>query len=353
MKVCPHCTFINESHCVTCKMCLLPFAMSEMGSSQNTSSSPSCSSSQMNPVIIDLTSDRRYLPTIPEIPALNDCIMHQITITYGSIHYLNKKVFLSSASNTQYPLRATEYSCGYMNLHTLSRSIANLPHLTSFIHWEILVNWLRRPDAQTVPVIQALIEEAWNLGGMDSVGAEYLGRLVGTKKWIGATEVVSLMRYFGVDAKVVDFKSDRFPGGQSEMAVTIIRWLYSYYTKVWSNVSGAFIENEVFIPPIYMQYQGHSVTIVGIEVREDLTDLSQANLLVFDPGATIRDIEFMSDELSCGNIPSTIRRPALQMLMLRNAFQLVYVTDQALALNHNNTVIVGEDPAFVINLGEI
>ena len=48
-------------------------------------------------------------------------------------------------------------------------------------------------DIPSIPKIQALIESAWHQG-FDPQGCQQLnGRLVNTKKWIGATEIVALL----------------------------------------------------------------------------------------------------------------------------------------------------------------
>ena len=49
----------------------------------------------------------------------------------------------------------------------------------------------------------------------DTTGAEQLGgKLRGTKKWIGATEVAVLLRSQGVRAQIVDFSSVATPHAQ-------------------------------------------------------------------------------------------------------------------------------------------
>jgi len=46
--------------------------------------------------------------------------------------------------------------------------------------------------------LQQLIEHAWS-AGFDEAGSRQLGgRLVGTRKWIGATEIYALLSFLGV-----------------------------------------------------------------------------------------------------------------------------------------------------------
>ena len=55
--------------------------------------------------------------------------------------------------------------------------------------------------------MQRFIEDAW-MAGFDVEGAaQFGGRLVGTREWIGTTEAAALLRYFGLRAVIVDFES--------------------------------------------------------------------------------------------------------------------------------------------------
>jgi hypothetical protein len=50
--------------------------------------------------------------------------------------------------------------------------------------------------------------------GFDPAGAEEMGGVVtGGCKWIGATEVAAMLRFFGVDARIVDFAVGADDGG--------------------------------------------------------------------------------------------------------------------------------------------
>jgi hypothetical protein len=66
-----------------------------------------------------------------------------------------------------------------------------------------------------IPSLQAWLECAW-AAGFDRTGAEQLGGSVqGSHKWVGTTEATALMRFFGVRARIVDFKgaTSRAPTG--------------------------------------------------------------------------------------------------------------------------------------------
>eukprot|EP00210_Caulerpa_lentillifera_P009594 g9151.t1 len=91
------------------------------------------------------------------------------------------------------------FGCGYRNLQML------VSHLLtrSEIHRGVLFGGVEYvPD---VASLQAWLECCWNQGydlqGMDSLE----GQVQGSRKWIGTTDVVSLLRQFGIQAEFVDF----------------------------------------------------------------------------------------------------------------------------------------------------
>jgi len=57
---------------------------------------------------------------------------------------------------------------------------------------------LGRPLMPSVYKLQQLIEQAW-AAGYDEAGCRQLaGKLVGTRKWIGATEIYAVLTFLGV-----------------------------------------------------------------------------------------------------------------------------------------------------------
>ncbi len=107
--------------------------------------------------------------------------------------------------------------------------------------------------------------------GYDVAGGEQLGgRLSGTRKWIGATEIAALLRHAGIRAEVRDFHRPTAADGTHP---ALFAWVVDYFSS--RARSGAVA------PPLYLQHQGHSRTVVGAEVtaRKGSPD----RLLVFDP----------------------------------------------------------------------
>lgn len=58
----------------------------------------------------------------------------------------------------------------------------------------------------------------------------------------------------------------------------MLDWIQSYFTpNITSNQKNVYITNR---PPLYLQHQGHSRTVVGIELLKS----GKRNLILFDPG---------------------------------------------------------------------
>ncbi|KAM4695155.1 zinc finger-containing ubiquitin peptidase 1 isoform 1-T2 [Discoglossus pictus] len=124
-----------------------------------------------------------------------------------------------------------------------------------------------------IPKIQSMIESAWK-EGFDPQGASHFnGRLQGTKAWIGACEVYCLLTSMLLKCRIIDFHK---PSSQSGTHPFLFEWVLNYYSS--DTRSGKVICTSK--PAIYLQHQGHSRTIVGIEERKNKTYC----LLLFDPG---------------------------------------------------------------------
>lgn len=131
-------------------------------------------------------------------------------------------------------------------------------------------------DILSIREIQAGIEEAWRKG-YDIEGAGQLHwKLVGTKKWIGTTEVYAFLTEKGLDVDIIQFD------GQSP-ASKLMQFCRAYFELP----SGTPVEPKVIISsrhPLYFQHQGHSRTIVGF-----IQTLTGSVLLVFDPAKRVSD----------------------------------------------------------------
>lgn len=156
------------------------------------------------------------------------------------------------------------------------------------------------PKPSLIPTIRELqeqIEFAWS-NGFDPAGASQLNRnVIGTKKWIGTTEAWSVLCSLGVRCSILDFY---IPTGPNSTHPAMLSAIYNYFrSPPWSPLTAPDVMNvsnyrqreedqkiiQTSKPPLYMQHQGHSRTVIGIEV---LTT-GELNLLVFDPGRWIHN----------------------------------------------------------------
>ncbi|XP_030750524.1 zinc finger-containing ubiquitin peptidase 1-like [Sitophilus oryzae] len=171
------------------------------------------------------------------------------------------------------------WGCGYRNIQMIISSL-----LTHTGYNERLYKlWHKeKPPRSAVPSIsrlQSLIEEAWSQG-FDIQGSEQLGcRLVNTRKWIGATEVVTLLSFLRIRCQLVDFHRPTGPRGSHP---ELFKWVWNYFE---SAAAGEFT------PPLYLQHQGHSRTIMGIELHRD----SSLVLLVLDPSHSPQEVAQLGD----------------------------------------------------------
>merc|ERR1719219_1642579 len=120
--------------------------------------------------------------------------------------------------------------------------------------------------------LQSLIEAAWRKG-YDVQGCEQLGgKLVNTRKWIGATEIVAFFTANRIKTELLDF---HMPTGKDGTHPKLFQWVLDYFRER--------ARAKAFTPPLYLQHQGHSRTIVGIEVLASGQAGHNLRLLVFDP----------------------------------------------------------------------
>lgn len=159
--------------------------------------------------------------------------------------------------------------------------------------------------------LQRNIEEAWN-AGYDPKGAEhYKHRLVGKKSQIGAVEVSYCLLFLRIDCCIVQFI--RCPESRTQLGPFCV----AYFTKQHHQACpccdsaaeqrGSLVEVQQILHnlslhqgnlpvagsslksinckcptfPLYLQWKGHSVLVIGVERHE--TDDKVKNLLVFDP----------------------------------------------------------------------
>ncbi|KAM0747168.1 DUF1671-domain-containing protein [Meredithblackwellia eburnea MCA 4105] len=182
------------------------------------------------------------------------------------------------------------WGCGYRNAQMIFSSLRELPcyhHLTPKGHITTPI--------PTISECQIMIEDAWKAGHDPPGAAHFKHRLQNKPAWIGTTEVYTLLTWMGIRAKVIDFPKVKNGGSKNTIHMALVKWIVEYFDDPASSSSTSkrpandamellMASNGVPVQvtkkqPLYLQHQGHSRTVVGIEKGK-----SGDWLLVFDPG---------------------------------------------------------------------
>ncbi|XP_078398358.1 zinc finger-containing ubiquitin peptidase 1 isoform X2 [Cetorhinus maximus] len=161
------------------------------------------------------------------------------------------------------------WGCGYRNFQMLFSSLMKMEGYKRELHDLVI---------PCIPKIQSMIEEAWKDGFDPQGAAHFQNKLQGTRAWIGATEIYSLLTFLRINCQIVDF---HHPTGPSDTHPRLFEWLRQFYSS--GRDAGPRLQPKVIWtnkPPIYLQHHGHSRTIIGIEERNN----GKLCLLIFDPG---------------------------------------------------------------------
>ncbi|XP_046436198.1 zinc finger-containing ubiquitin peptidase 1-like isoform X1 [Neodiprion fabricii] len=206
------------------------------------------------------------------------------------------------------------WGCGYRNMQMLISSLLQHTGFNDLVYkaWGSGVGSSSTTDCPSrsampsISRLQTIVEWAW-AQGFDIQGAEQLGsKLVNTRKWIGATEVVTLLSSLRIRCQLIDFhiptSSD---GGHPEM----FNWVLQYFHKT-----------EEFKPPLYLQHQGHSRTIMGVEQLRD----GSITMLVLDPSHSPSQMSQFSSTSSAPGAMRLVRKSAAAMKARQ--YQVVAVT---------------------------
>ncbi|XP_073991950.1 zinc finger-containing ubiquitin peptidase 1-like isoform X2 [Rhodnius prolixus] len=187
------------------------------------------------------------------------------------------------------------WGCGYRNTQMM---LSSLVHHTGY-NEQLYKQWMlgrssgELPSRSAMPSISRLqqhIEWAWSQG-FDTQGADQLGgQLVNTRKWIGATEVVTVLSSLRIRCQLVDFHRPTSPNGSHP---ELFKWVSDYFQ--------AFDD---FKPPLYLQHQGHSRTIIGVEQLRD----GGENLLILDPSHSPSQMAGLRSTATAPNVLRLIRK---------------------------------------------
>ncbi|GAA5837453.1 hypothetical protein JCM3766R1_000447 [Sporobolomyces carnicolor] len=280
------------------------------------------------------------------LPVIRDALSSSNRSSHG-------KTLVAYLANDQVEHIGTKFGdwgwgCGYKNLQMILSSAIHLPQYAALSRQLASLDGTdgSRTDEvpiPTIPELQAIIESAWSQG-FDPPGARHFHhKLVGSKRWIGTTEVFTALSFLGYRSRIVDFpkvkKGEIDADGSSDGThQTLIKWIVSYFSTNPSSDKRDDAANEPDKPhdayaalfaaashdnhrrrgedggarvamtvsrskqPLYLQHQGHSRTIVGIERMKSSAPRSLKEgsgsggdrvgegdewLLIFDPGKPI------------------------------------------------------------------
>ena len=197
------------------------------------------------------------------------------------------------------------WGCGYRNTQMLMSALLQDP-----VFNESLLYHLSCKGLPSVASLQQFIEKAWK-SGFDVAGAEQLGgKLTGTRKWIGSTEIAALLRSFHIKTKIVDFHQ---PTGAGNTHPAMFEWIQKYFKN---NATGSSL-------PLYLQHQGHSRLCIGYE--EHTSADNPLHLLLFDPSHSPAQMRKLLNTYD-GKMKSHTRilRRSIKQMQARQ-YQIVYV----------------------------
>ncbi|KAI9371128.1 DUF1671-domain-containing protein [Aspergillus egyptiacus] len=185
--------------------------------------------------------------------------------------------------------------CGYRNIQML----------VSYLQESLGPGRDRFPGPlPTILGLQDMIEHAWDLG-INGVGRAETGSIKGTRKYIGTSEVRCEASSIG--------KRNGIPAHSA-----LLSHIAAYFRS-----ASPFDEEKVVLtnlPPIYFQHHGHSMTVIGFEIRGK----GSANILVFDPAFKTPSV---FKDLRTNNImasdPARILKEYRRVLNMRNLPNIV------------------------------
>ena len=216
--------------------------------------------------------------------------------------------------------QSDKWSCGFRNLQMMLTSM--IPHMpANHSFFQTIPRRQPNPAIPSLRQLQTALEDSWK-EGFDPAGARHFNyTIVGRASKIGAVEVSSGLTYSGVDSTVVQFIRCRESRGM------LSNFIKAYFSKSvgidgcpfcatkpsssqqlrsdfcakqllqFANV-GLQIEPACDCPlfPLYLQWEGHSVSIVGIA--------KDNSFLILDP---LKDGRQMKTDLQRGKVPSCLR----------------------------------------------
>ncbi|CAN8073605.1 unnamed protein product [Agarophyton chilense] len=167
------------------------------------------------------------------------------------------------------------WDCGYRNIQIIFSALLYEPASAAILaeaHFK---------EVPSIPEIAASIESAWSKGYDPEGAAHFEHTLTDKEAWIGATEAFVLFRALNFNVFITNFETPT----DSERKL-MFQWIFKHFDKCCSgrNCSlhlprKALATSKPLVCPIFCQWQGHSLTIVGAEKTRN----GDFFLVVLDP----------------------------------------------------------------------
>ncbi|GMH58422.1 hypothetical protein TrST_g1009 [Triparma strigata] len=179
-----------------------------------------------------------------------------------------RRFFRLCAPSLRLYKQSTKWSCGYENFRMVLSSIllSPSPHpLKSSLNILTGRGDEKLPEGFDEPSIislQKMIKIGW-VNGFDLQGSVHFGgEIVGSKRWTGALEFAHVINMLGLISRTREFRVEKvtpnqsFAGSRTNIVVELMKFVWGYFEG--GSDGGAAL-------PLYFQYPGHSLTIVGVE----------------------------------------------------------------------------------------
>lgn len=208
------------------------------------------------------------------------------------------------------------WGCGYKNVQNIISSL----QLSGRRH-------LFGGAVPAIPAVQRAIDDA-HRDGFDTVGARQLGVPMKKRRWIGPTDCAAMLTHRGVDVALYDFV---YEGRGVPRYPTLAAFVWKYYHErgrlVTPTVSAMFsgARRRGVAPPLMLQHEGHSRSIIGAARRRDGAML----VLVCDPDVSggaqklVDGVTGSAAQLRRLLVPlSGLRKDKYQVLAVRSGAEL-------------------------------
>lgn len=208
------------------------------------------------------------------------------------------------------------WGCGYRNLQMLVSALLRIDVYRP-------VMFTVGEKVPSIPRIQQFIESAWT-SGFDRPGSEQLGcKLVNTRKWIGATEIAAVLRSLQMRAKIIDFhQATGCDGTHPEMFSWIKRYFSYGINSTVLPAAGSSVLRQTSVPPLYLQHQGHSRLVIGVEEHSGKD--GGLYLLLFDPSHSAKQMQGLLEDIQSSSSGLRHLRRSLKQMRCKQ-YQIVYV----------------------------